>query len=82
MKFALKSKTVLASIMVILAMISLLLGDAGVVELSPEVQKMLQALAGVGGATRIYGRDNHVIHKGGVTPRRCTIEKQKSIAPQ
>jgi len=56
MKFALKSKTVLASIMVILAMISLLLGDAGVVELSPEVQKMLQALAGVGGATSIYGR--------------------------
>ena len=56
MKFALKSKTILASIMVIIAMLALLLGDAGVVELSPEVQKMLQALAGIGGATSIYGR--------------------------
>tara|TARA_Y100000310_G_C20596998_1_gene771026 strand:+ start:326 stop:538 length:213 start_codon:yes stop_codon:yes gene_type:complete len=56
MKFALKSKTVLASLMVILAMLALLLGDAGAVELSPEVRQMLQALAGIGGAASIYGR--------------------------
>ena len=56
MKFALKSKTILSSLMVILAMFGLLLGDAGIVQLSPEVQQMLQALAGIGGATSIYGR--------------------------
>ena len=56
MKHALRSKTVLSAILVILAMIALLLGDAGVIELSAEIRQMLQALAGIGGASSIYGR--------------------------
>jgi len=58
MKHPLKSRTILSSILVILAMLSLLLGDAGILEIGPELQKMLQALAGIGGATSIYGRVN------------------------
>jgi len=56
MKHALKSKTVLSAIMVILAMLALLLADAGAIELSASVRQMLQALAGIGGASAIYGR--------------------------
>ena len=56
MKHPLRSKTILSSIMVIIAMLALLLGGTGIIELSPELQQMLQALAGVGGATSIYGR--------------------------
>ena len=56
MKHPLRSKTILSSIMVIIAMLALLLGGTGIIELSPELQQMLQALGGVGGATSIYGR--------------------------
>ena len=56
MKHPLRSKTILSSIMVIIAMLALLLGGTGIIELSPELQQMLQALAGVGGAPSLYGR--------------------------
>jgi len=56
MKFALKSKTVLSSLLVIMAMAAMLLNDLGTIELSSQTLQFLQALAGAGGVMSIYGR--------------------------
>jgi len=56
MKFALKSKTVLSSLLVIAAMVLLLMCDLGQLSLSEDVRQLLQALAGAGGAMSVYGR--------------------------
>jgi len=56
MKFALKSKTIWSSIMVIISVIAGLLGDMGVIGVSEGLRQGLQAMAGIGGAGAIYGR--------------------------
>lgn len=70
MKFALKSRTVLASLVVIAAMIALVLSDAGAIVLEDGTRQLLQALAGAGGALSIYGRvqaDGPLTMKPGVS---------------
>ena len=56
MKFALKSRTVVSSLLVIAAMLLLLLADMGHLALGEGTRQLLQALAGAGGAMSIYGR--------------------------
>ena len=56
MKFALKSRTVVSSLLVIAAMVLLLLSDMGYLMLGEEAKQLLQALAGASGEMSVYGR--------------------------